>query len=183
MAEILLSPESMLIFDIEAMTDVIQSSTSLLYNCDSTNSVIIYEAPSNCPSRYSISSSVGVLNNNQTCLIAVLLISYEMGLVQFLSTVPGDYFLLDQIVVLIAEIQGSAAATFCELRGAEKQESILENFLINSGYIRKELWCMLSSVFFPESKNIASSLADNDDLAFSTVDTECPFAMETETVP
>jgi hypothetical protein len=42
---------------------------------------------------------------------------------------------------------------------------------------------MLSSVFFPESKNIASSLADNDDLAFSTVDTECPFAMETETVP
>jgi len=38
-----------------------------------------------------------------------------MGLVQFLSTVPGGNFLLDQIVVLIAEIRGSAVATFCKL--------------------------------------------------------------------
>jgi hypothetical protein len=37
MAEIVLSPETMLVFDIEAMSDVVQSSTSLLYNCDSTS--------------------------------------------------------------------------------------------------------------------------------------------------
>jgi hypothetical protein len=35
-----------------------------------------------------------------------------------------------------------------------------------------ELRFMLSLVFSPESKNIASSLADNDDLAFSTIDTD-----------
>jgi hypothetical protein len=152
------------------MTDVIQSSTSLSYNYDSTNSVLIYEVQSNHLSRYTISPSVGVLHSNETCLKTVQLISCEMGLVQFLSTVPGDYFLLDQIVVLIAEIRGSAVATFCKLPGAKKQESILKYFLINSGYIRKELsveynflnelQCMLSSVFSPESKNIASSPAD-----------------------
>jgi hypothetical protein len=134
-----------------------------------------------------------VLRSSETCLITVELISCEMGLVRFLSTVPGDHFLLDQIVFLIAEIRGSTVATFCELPVAEKQESILQYFLINSSYIRKELsveyhfsnelQSMLSSVFSPESKNIASSLADNDNLAFSTVDTECLFAMETETVP
>jgi hypothetical protein len=71
-----------------------------------------------------------------------------MGLVWFLSTVPGDYFLLDQIVVLIAEIQGSTAATFCELPVADEQKSISEYFLVNSGYIRKScLW----SIIFPMS--------------------------------
>ncbi len=59
-------------------------------------------------------------------------ISCEMGLVRFLSTVSGDYLLLDQIVVLIAEIHGSTAATFCNLPGAEKQEAISEYFLINT---------------------------------------------------
>jgi hypothetical protein len=61
MAEILLSPESTVVFDIEAMTDVIQSSTSLSYNCDSTDSVLIYEVQSNRPSRYTISPSIGEL--------------------------------------------------------------------------------------------------------------------------
>ena len=114
------------------MTDVVQSSTSLSYNYDSTNSVLIYEVQSNHLSRYTISPSVGVLRSSETCLITVELISCEMGLVRFLSTVPGDHFLLDQIVFLIAEIQGSTVATFCELPVAEKQESILEYLLINS---------------------------------------------------
>jgi hypothetical protein len=67
MAEILLSPESTVVFDIEAMTDVIQSSTSLSYNCDSTDSVLIYEVQSNRPSRFTISPSIGVLLSNETC--------------------------------------------------------------------------------------------------------------------
>jgi len=50
-------------------------------------------------------------------------------------------------------------------------------------HFSNELQCMLSSLFSPESKNIASSPTDNDDLAFSTIDTECLFAMEAETVP
>jgi hypothetical protein len=97
------------------MTDVVQSSTSLPYNCI-TESIIIYEVQSNHPTRYTISPSYGLLHSNQTSLITVELIICEMGLVRFLSTVPGDYFLLDQIVVL-------TAATFCELPGAEKQEA------------------------------------------------------------
>jgi hypothetical protein len=68
MVEILLSPESKLVFDIKAMTDVVQSSTSLLYDIDSTNSVLIYEVQSNCMSSYTISPSVGALRSNyETC--------------------------------------------------------------------------------------------------------------------
>jgi hypothetical protein len=61
MTEIVLSPESTLDFDIKGMSDVVQSSTSLSYNCDSTESVIIFEVQSNYLTRYTLSLSVGFL--------------------------------------------------------------------------------------------------------------------------
>jgi hypothetical protein len=72
-----------------------------------------------------------VVHNSQTCIITVELVSSDMGLVMFLSTVPG-VFLEYQIVVLAAKVHGSTASTFSNLHVAEKAEAITEYFLVNS---------------------------------------------------
>ncbi len=80
-----------------------------------------------------------MVHKNQTTLITVELVSSDIGLVWFLSTVPGYYFLMDQIVVLVAEVHGNTAATFSSLPVVENAEAITEYFLVNSGYARKDL--------------------------------------------
>jgi hypothetical protein len=62
-----------------------------------------------------------------------------MGLARFLSTDPGNCFLMDQIVVLVAEVHDNTAATFSSLPVVEHAEAIKEYFLVNSVYTRKEL--------------------------------------------
>jgi hypothetical protein len=101
---------------------------------------ILFKVQSSPPKTYNISPNVGVVHNNQTTLIKTMgLVSSDMGLVQFLSTVPGNYFLMDQIVVLVAEVHGNTAATFSSLPVVDNAEAITEYFLVNSVYARKEL--------------------------------------------
>jgi hypothetical protein len=106
MTAIEFSPDNILVFNIEAISDVVQSSTALSYIGAGEDSLIKFEVQSNHPTRHTISPNVVVVHNNQTSLITVELVSSDMGLVQFSSTVPGDYFLMDQIVVLVAEVHG-----------------------------------------------------------------------------
>jgi len=62
----------------------------------------------------------------------------DMGLVKFYLLLQV-LFLEDQIVVLDANVHGSTAARFSNLPVAEKAEAITEYFLVNSGYLQKEL--------------------------------------------
>jgi hypothetical protein len=112
MSSIELSPVNILVFEIEEMSDVIQTSTALSYNATSEDSVITFEVQSSPPKEYNISPNVGVVHSNQTTLI--------------LSTVPGNNFLMDHIVVLVAEIHGNTAATFCSLPVVKNAEAITE---------------------------------------------------------
>jgi hypothetical protein len=91
MSSTVLSPDTALVFDIEAIIDA-QSTTMLSYHSESEDSILIFEVQSNHPTRYSISPAFRVVHNNQTCIVAVELVSSDMGLVRFLSTVPGDFF-------------------------------------------------------------------------------------------
>jgi hypothetical protein len=68
MSSIELSPVNILVFEIEEMSDVIQTSTALSYNAASEDSVITFEVQSSPPKEYNISPNVGVVHNNQTIL-------------------------------------------------------------------------------------------------------------------
>jgi hypothetical protein len=92
MSSIELSPDNILFFTIEEVSDILQTSTPLSYNAVSEDSVLICEVQSSPPKRYNISPYVGVVHKNQTTLITVELVSSDIGLVWFLSTVPGYYF-------------------------------------------------------------------------------------------
>jgi hypothetical protein len=46
---------------------------------------------------------------------------------------------MDQIVVLVDKLHGNTAATFSSLPVVKNAEAIMEYFLVNSGYARKEL--------------------------------------------
>ena len=48
---------------------------------------------SNPPFRYSITPDTGLLLMSEPCVMSVTLSNSQLGLVRFLSTVPGDYFL------------------------------------------------------------------------------------------
>jgi hypothetical protein len=91
MSSIELSPDTILVFDIEEMSDVIHTSTVLSYAA-SEDSVLIFKVQSNRPNRYNISPKVGVVHNNQTSLITLELESSNRGLVKFLYTVLAIIF-------------------------------------------------------------------------------------------
>jgi len=92
MSSIVVSHNTELVFGVEGITNVAQSTAMVPYHNDSDDSILIFEVQSNHPTRYSISPAFRVVHNNQTCIVAVELVSSDMGLVQFLSTVPGDFF-------------------------------------------------------------------------------------------
>jgi len=69
---------------------------------------------------------------NQACLITVELGKSEFWLLCFLSTVPGDYILVDQIVVVADILSGSAAIDWGNLPMTEKAEAIKQHFQTNS---------------------------------------------------
>jgi hypothetical protein len=144
------------------------------------------------PKRYNISPNVGVVHNNQTTLITVESVSSDMGLVQFLSTVPGDYFLMDQIVVLVSEVHGNMAAIFSSLPVVENAEAIMEYFLVSSRYARKELSVqfhfsielrgILSFVLSPPAhNNVSSPVTDGASVTCATA-LESLFPIESGTV-
>ena len=58
-----------------------------------------------------------------------------MGLTWFLSILPADYCLIDQIIAVVDKDQGSTATTLTELSETEKVEAILKYFFVNSGYV------------------------------------------------
>jgi hypothetical protein len=92
MSSIVVSPDTALVFEVEGITDVAQSTAMLSYHNGSDDSILIFKVQSNCPTRYFISPAFGVVHNNQTCIVAVELVSSDLGLVHFLSTVLGDFF-------------------------------------------------------------------------------------------
>jgi hypothetical protein len=140
MSSIVVSPDTALVFDVEGIIDVAQSTAMLSYHNDSDDSILIFEVQSNWPTRYCISSAFGGVHNNQMCIVAVELANSDMGLVHFFSTIPGDFFLEDQIILLVAKVHGSTASTFTKLPVAEMAEAIPEYFLVNTGYLWKELF-------------------------------------------
>jgi hypothetical protein len=71
MSLIELSPDNVLVFDIEENSDVIQTSTTLSYNALSEDSLAIFEVQSYPPKRYNISPNVGVVHKNQTTILTV----------------------------------------------------------------------------------------------------------------
>ncbi len=95
-----LSPEDVLTFDVEDISDAMQSSIALSCSSTTENSLVIFAVFSNPPLRYSIFPNTGFLVMNEPCVISVKLSNSELGLVRFLSTVPRDYFLSDHIAVV-----------------------------------------------------------------------------------
>ena len=87
---IVVSHNTALVFDIEGITDVAQTTATLLCHYDSDDSILIFKVQSNCPTRYSIHPVFGVVHKNQTCIVAVELVSPDMGLVCFLF--PSFFF-------------------------------------------------------------------------------------------
>jgi hypothetical protein len=192
MSSIELSPYNVLVFYIEEISDVIQTSTALSYNALSEDSILIFEVQSYPPKRYYISPNVGVVHNNQTTILSVKLVSSDIGLVQFLSTVPGDYFLMDQIVIHVAEVHGNTAATFSSLSVVENAEAIMEYFLVNSGYTSKKLFVQyhfsnelqefFSLVLSPPAHTNASSPASDEASITCATAIESLFPIESGTV-
>ncbi len=109
-----------------------------------------------------------------------------------LSNVPGDCFLMDQIVVHFAKAHGNTAVTFSSLPVVENAGAIMEYFLVNSGYARKELSVkyhisnelrgILSLVLSPPANSYVSSPATDDASITCATDPECLFPVDSRTV-
>jgi hypothetical protein len=95
-----LSPEDVLTFDVEDISDAMQSSIALSCSNTTDNSLVLFAVSSNPPFRYSIIPDTGFLLTSEPCVMSVTLSNSELGLVRFLSTVPGDYFLSDHIAIV-----------------------------------------------------------------------------------
>jgi hypothetical protein len=92
MVLIALSPNDVLTFDIEDISDAIQSRTA--QSCSSTedDSSSLFEVTSNMPFRYTISPNTGMMQMNDSCITTMELVNSDLGLVVFLSTVPGFFW-------------------------------------------------------------------------------------------
>jgi len=71
--------------------------------------------------------------------MSVTLSNSELGLVHFLSTVPGDYFWSDHISVVAAILTSSDASVFANLPATEQPDAIRQYFLSHSGTFGREL--------------------------------------------
>jgi hypothetical protein len=86
-----LSPEDVLTFEVEDISDTMQSSIALSCRDTVDNSLVLFAVCSNPPFRYSITPDTGLLLMSEPCVMSVTLSNSQLGLVRFLSTVPGDY--------------------------------------------------------------------------------------------
>jgi hypothetical protein len=111
-----LSPEDVLTFDVEDISDTMQSSIALSCSDAADNSLVLFAVSSNPPFRYSITPDTGLLLTSEPCVMSVTLSNLELGLVRFLSTVPGDFFLSDHIAVVADILTGSDASNFSNLQ-------------------------------------------------------------------
>jgi hypothetical protein len=153
MSSIVVSLDTALVFDVEGITDLAPSTATLSYHIDSDDSILIFEMQSNCPTRYSISPAFGVVHNNQMCIVAVELVSSDMGSVCFLSTVPRDFFLEDQVILLIAEVHGITASTFTKSPVAEMAQRIKETEATEAQ--QRTLWpCTEPTTYTPTTSSI-----------------------------
>jgi hypothetical protein len=80
-----LSPEDVLTFDVEDISDTMQSSIALSCSNTTDNSLVLYAVSSNPPFRYSITPDTGILLMSEPCVMSVTLSNSELGLVHFLS--------------------------------------------------------------------------------------------------
>jgi hypothetical protein len=128
-----LSPEGVLTFDVEDISDTMQSSIALSCSSTTNNSLVLFAVSSNPPLRYSISPDTGFLLMSEPCVMSVTLSNSELGLVRFLSTVPGDHFLSDHIAVVADILTGSDASDFANLPATEQPDAIRQYFLTHSG--------------------------------------------------
>jgi hypothetical protein len=134
-----LSPEDVLTFDVEDISDTMQSSIALSCSSTTDNSLVLFAVSSNPPLRNSISPDTGCLLMSEPCVMSVILSNSELGLVRFLSTVPGDYFLSDHIAVVADILTGSDASDFASLPATEQPDAIRQYFLTHSGTFGGEL--------------------------------------------
>ena len=134
-----LSPEDVLTFDVEDISDTMQSSIALSCSDTTDNSLVLFAVSSNPPFRYSITPDTGLLLTSEPCVMSVTLSNLELGLVCFLSTVPGDYFLSDHIAVVADILTGSDASNFANLPATEQPDAIRQYFLTHSGTFAREL--------------------------------------------
>jgi hypothetical protein len=134
-----LSPEDVLTFDVEDISDTMQSSIALSCSDITDNSLVLFAVSSNPPFRYSITPDTGFLLMSEPCVMSVTLSNSELGLVRFLSTVPGDYFLSDHIAVVADILTSSDASDFANLPATEQPDAIRQYFLTHSGTFGREL--------------------------------------------
>jgi len=124
---------------VEDIPDSMQSSTAM--SCSSTveDSLVLFEVMPNSPLRYTISPRTGFLLTSKACIITVELSNSELGLVCFISTIPGNYFVSDHIVVVADVLGGSAVIDFGNVPTMEKAEAIRQHFQTHSGTFCREL--------------------------------------------
>jgi len=134
-----LSPEDVLTFEVEDISDTMQSSIALSCRDTVDNSLVLFAVSSNPPFRYSITPDTGFLLTSEPCVMSVTLSNSQLGLVRFLSTVPGDYFLSDHIAVVADILTGSDATNFSNLPATEHPDAIRQYFLTHSGTFAREL--------------------------------------------
>ena len=128
-----LSPEEVLTFEVEDISDTMQSSIALSCRDTVDNSLVLFAVSSNPPFRYSITPDIGFLLTSEPCVMSVTLSNSELGLFRFLSTVPGDYFLSDHIAVVADILTSSYASDFANLPATEQPDAIRQYFLTHSG--------------------------------------------------
>jgi hypothetical protein len=133
-----LSPEDVLTFDVEDISDTMQSSIALSCS-NTTDPLVLFAVSSNPPFRYSITPDTGFLLTSEPSVMSVTLSNSELGLVRFLSTVPGDYFLSDHIAVVADILTGSDASDFANLPATEQPNAIRQYFLTHLGTFAREL--------------------------------------------
>jgi hypothetical protein len=134
-----LSPEDVLTFDVEDISDTMQSSIALSCSSTTDNSLVLFSVSSNPPFRYSITPDTGFLLTSEPSVMSVTFSNLELGLVCFLSIVPGDYFLSDHIAVVADILMGSDASNFANLPATEQPDAIRQYFLTHSGTFSREL--------------------------------------------
>jgi hypothetical protein len=74
-----LSPEDVLTFDVEDISDTMQSSIALSCSDTTDNSLVLFAVSSNPPFRYSITPDTGFLLTSEPCVMSVTLSNLGWG--------------------------------------------------------------------------------------------------------
>jgi hypothetical protein len=133
-----LSPNDVLVFDIEDISDAIQSTTAQSCSNTEDDSISLFEVASNWLFRCTISPNTGMMQMNHACITTMELAhsDYDWFTLYQLFLV---IFLWDQIVVVADVAHGSRANYFSKLPVTEKAEAVEEHFHGKSGILYKLL--------------------------------------------